>query len=201
MSTNIESRLEKLERANRRWRFLALAVSIVTVSGLMMAQVGPNPVAGVVRTKRLEVVNNFGVPVVTLDASDRGGQIQMMTGDGQLLLEALAGSLDVFNVEGQKLVRLSATKDGEGMLATYNHNGEGVVAIGATKDGEGAVTTYNGSGQKLVSISATDDGGAVSVWNTDGQAVSTIRTDENGNGEVGAWDVSGKGRTLTPSNH
>ncbi len=195
---NLEDRVAKLERGYRRWRGASLALGSVLVLGVVMGQAGVGRVPELVRTRKLEVVDSQGAAVVTLDTTPRGGRVLMMNSDGHLLMEASAGSLDIYNSEGQKLVRLSATKNGEGLMATYNRRGEGVVAVGVTKDGEGALTTYNGAGQKLVSLSATDQGGAVSVWNSTGQAVSTIRADEQGQGEVGAWNRQGKGRTLTP---
>jgi len=198
ITMTIEQRLDQLAAANRRWRFLAGVLGLMVASGLLMAQTGAGRVPEVVRTRKLEVVNAQGVAVVTLDAWERGGRILAMSNDGHLLFEAAAGSVNIYNFKGQKLVRLSATKDGEGLMATYNHNGEGVVAVGATKDGEGAFTTYNGAGQKLVSLSATDGGGAISVWNQTGQAIATMRTDGEGRGEVGAWNTEGQGRTLTP---
>lgn len=194
----IEQRLEALARSNRRWRMAACLMGLLTMAGLLMAQSGAVMVPELLRTRKLEVLNEQGVAVVTLEAGPRGGLITTTNGQGGLLLETEAGSFNIYNGQGQKLVRLSATKDGQGLVATYNHRGEGVVAMGSTKDGEGAFTTYNGSGQKLVSLSATDTGGALSVWSASGQAVSTIRADEQGSGEVGAWNSDGKGRTLTP---
>ena len=194
----IEERFEQLERVNRRWRTVALSLGLVIGAGLIMAQGGANHVADVIQIKRLEVINKKGVAVVTLESDQRGGRILTTTTDGNLLFETGGGEISLYNGQGQKLARLSATKNGEGMLATYNHNGEGVIALGATNDGKGAFTTYNGEGQKLVSISATDHGGAISVWSGAGQAVSTIRTNENGEGEVGAWNQDGKGQKLTP---
>ncbi len=195
----IEERLDHLEKANRRWRVFAVSLSLVLAVGLFMAQGRSQMVPDVIRAKKIEVVGKNGAPVVSLSAWDRGGRIHTMTNTGKMLFEATAGEVSVYNNKGQKLVKLSATKEGEGLLATYNHKGEGVVAIGATKEGEGALATYNGAGQKLVTITAADNGGAISVWNTTGEAICTARVDENGNGEVGAWNRDGKGRTLTPS--
>ena len=194
----IEDRFEQLARTNRRWRSTTLGLCLVAVTGLLMAQGGASHMPQVVQVRRLELVNKKGIPVITLESDERGGRIVTSSDQGQLLFETAAGELSIYNGQGQKLARLSATKDGQGMLATYNHDGEGVIALGATKDGKGAFTTYNGQGQKLVSLSATDQGGAISVWNNNGQAASTIRADERGNGEVGAWNHEGKGRKLTP---
>ncbi len=194
----MEQRFEQLARSNRRWRSVALGICLVAASGLLMAQGRVGAAPGVVQARRVEVINKKGVPVVILDAEERGGRIVTTSAQGDLYFETAAGAINIYNGRGQKLARLSATKDGQGMLATYNHNGEGVVALGATKDGKGAFTTYNGQGQKLVSLSANDSGGAVSVWNNTGQAISTMRADDRGYGEVGAWNHDGTGRKLTP---
>jgi len=194
----IEQRFARLERANRQWRMAALAMGLVLVTGLLMAQSGMGLRPDVIQTRRLEVLNKKGDAVITLESANRGGRIVTTDNEGALFFEVGAGEVSIYNGHGQKLTRFSATKEGQGMIATYNSNGEGVVALGATKDGKGAFTTYNGEGQKLVSLSASDNGGAISVWNHTGQAVSTIRTDENGSGEVGAWNHDGKGRKLTP---
>ena len=194
----IEERLDHLEKANRRWRTFAVSLSLVLAMGLFMAQGPGQIIPDVIRAKKIEVIGKNGSPVVSLSSWDRGGRIHAMTNSGKMLFESTAGEISVYNSNGQKLVKLSATKEGEGLLATYNHKGEGVVAIGATKEGEGALATYNGDGQKLVTITAADNGGAISVWNTTGEAICTARVDQDGNGEVGAWNRDGKGRTLTP---
>lgn len=195
----IDKRFEQLERSNRRWRALTITLCLVMGAGLLMAQAGPGAVPGVIQVQRLEIVTKQGVPVVVLEsAGDRGGRILTANKDGNIHFETVAGETSVSNGQGQKLVRLAATKDGQGMVTTYNLNGEGVVAVGSTKDGKGAITTYNGQGQKLITLSAMENGGAVSVWNNQGQAISTIRAGDDGKGEVGAWDHDGKGRRLTP---
>lgn len=195
----IEQRFERLEQANRRWRLATMVLVLVVVAGLLMAQGGASTGPDVIQTRRLDVLNKKGLPVITLDSGERGGRISTTDSLGRLFFEAEAGELSIYNEAGQKLARVGTTKEGQGMMVTYNHNGEGVVAIGATKDGKGALTTYNGNGQKQVTLSATEAGGAISVWNNHAQAASTIRADEDGNGEVGAWDRDGKGRKLTPA--
>ncbi len=121
----IEERLDHLEKANRRWRTFAVSLSLVLAMGLFMAQGPGQIIPDVIRAKKIEVIGKNGSPVVSLSSWDRGGRIHAMTNSGKMLFESTAGEISVYNSNGQKLVKLSATKEGEGLLATYNHKGEG----------------------------------------------------------------------------
>lgn len=74
------------------------------------------------------------------------------------------------------------------------------VYLGQAESGAGFLHLRSESGAERVSLGelVTGDGGTIRVHNETGQPVVTLLTDEKGNGEVGAWDRNGKGRTLKP---
>ena len=47
-------------------------------------------------------------------------------------------------------------------------------------------------------LGAVSDGGAVAVFNKTGEGIASMGADEYGNGEVGADNRKGMGRTLKP---
>jgi hypothetical protein len=70
-SSDVLARLERLERSNRRMRLVCLAslsVPLLTLVGWQTA----NPVAEILRVRRLEVVDERGVPLVTLGKERTG---------------------------------------------------------------------------------------------------------------------------------
>jgi len=83
-------------------------------------------------------------------------------------------------------------------VTTYQPNGKELVRLGATVEDEGTVTTYQHNGKELVRLTTNPNGGAIEVLNKTGEAIATMYTDEYGNGQVGAWNRKGRGRTLKP---
>lgn len=71
------------------------------------------------------------------------------------------------------------------------------VTIAATKEG-GAVAVANDYGKPSAGMLASEIGGHVAVFNSDGKPAASMVVKENGDGQVGAWDRYGKGRTLEP---
>ena len=113
-------------------------------------------------------------------------------------LEGGVGTVTTFNSKGQGLVMLSATGDGEGAVTTFNSTGRSLVELAVLEGGLGTVTTFNSEGQRLIELGATNNGGAIGVQNRTGQRVCTMMADEHGDGQIGAWDRKGEGRTLRP---
>jgi len=58
------------------------------------------------------------------------------------------------------------------------------------------VTTYSSSGKSLVNLGSTSNGGGIRVFNEAGEGIVSAVADDYGNGEVGAWNRKGEGRTL-----
>ena len=68
---------------------------------------------------------------------------EQFSGPGELTVKELT----VVNDEGKKLVALSTTVDGEGVVSTFSPEGKELVALGTTVDGEGGVWTTTKSGR------------------------------------------------------
>jgi hypothetical protein len=84
-----------------------------------------------------------------------------------------------------------------GLSVVNIETGKPLITLGGTDSG-GTVTTYSSSGEGLLELGGTDSGGAIYIYNKMGEGIVTLKADENGNGEVGAWNRNGKGRTLVP---
>ena len=144
---NLEARVERLERQNRRLKVVVALCVMIAGSVLLMGQRAPQAtqpaVPDVVRAKRIEVVNAAGTAVVTLMGWEHGGWIETRDNGGRRLFD------------------VSATDDGCGLLSTYNSQGQDTVALGGVKSGSGLFMIHDGKGGKLLGIGAGEDGTAV----------------------------------------
>jgi hypothetical protein len=104
----------------------------------------------------------------------------------------------VTNDAGDTVVSIGANDYGDGLVYTSSAKGKELVSLSAAESDYGMVTTYQPNGKKSVGLSGTENGGAIVVFNKTGETIVTLDADEYGNGEVGAWNRKGKGRTLKP---
>ncbi len=152
---NIEQRLDRLERQNRRLKGGLGLLLLTVVVGLLLGFAGQEKVPDVVKAKAFHVVTDDGKVLLKLEDT---------------LGLGIAGTLTAMNGKGQILVRLAATTGGEGAVVTMNGKGQELVSLMATTDGEGMVTTLDGKGQALVRLVATARGeGGVLVHDPSGK--------------------------------
>ncbi len=87
-----------------------------------------------------------------------------------------------------------------GMEMSDDENPLGFMA-GVSEKGGGYMYFNKGKNplRKMISINgANENGGSIKVLNKTGEEVVTLGVDEYGNGQVGAWNRKGVGRTLEP---
>ena len=86
---------------------------------------------------------------------------------------------------------------GYGGVETRSAKGKRLVTLTSTVNG-GRVDTYQPNGKMLVELGAGPNGGLIDILNMTGESIANMYADAYGNGEVGAWNRKGKGRTLQP---
>ena len=82
----------------------------------------------------------------------------------------------------------------------YDPKGKERLAMGVLGDLPG-IWMNDANEKRQVLLMGTDldfNGGYMSIFNKTGEEVITLQADEYGNGEIGAWNRKGKGRTLQP---
>ena len=206
----VEERLDRLERQNR-WLKAGLASLLVAAVATGLLVFAPqDTIPDLVEARAFHVVDENGAVLVKLEDSfgfslGLGGTITTLSNEGQKLVMLTAtmdgeGMVRTLNGKGQELVVLGTTVDGTGAVAIMNSKGQELVRLGATEGGTGAVTTMNGEGQELVTLGATVYGGAVRTLNGKGQELVKLGVLESGKGAVSAFDPSGMraAATLTP---
>jgi hypothetical protein len=152
----ITRRLEGLERSNRRLkRGLAALLSLTGLLGLVCllgpgsfsCSAGGNAPAGdVLRAKRIEVVNEKGVPVIALSADARGW-----------------GKIVTYREDQTQLVQMASTDDG-GTVAVAGAKGSLRAALAVAKQDYGTVFTLDGKNTRLITLAtaAFGDGAVLS---------------------------------------
>lgn len=207
---DIERRIERLERENRKLRRVLTVIVIAGCGGLLMAQATPEKAPETIRAQNIEVVDSDGKTRVWLGENDGGhGAIWTFNSGGHPIIKLTAttgaqagGAIVTLNGSGkendQELAVIGASVAGSGTFRTMNGNGQSLVELGVSEK-VGTITVYEG-GKAVSKIGALEsgDGGAIEIFNKTGQAVCTLEVDEYGNGRIGAWDRNGKGRTLKP---
>ena len=75
--SNLECRTEALERANRRWRYAAGLLALLTLTALTVAMKPPAHVPDLLQAKRIEVLAPDGKPAIILKADSEGSSLRL----------------------------------------------------------------------------------------------------------------------------
>ncbi|MCL5773104.1 MAG: hypothetical protein M1536_01800 [Firmicutes bacterium] len=162
---NLEERLLKLERENRRLRkyFFVLALLVLAplfASPIWIANATNSPKSinvDEITTKNLSIVNQEGKVVATLTADDKGG------------------SLAVFNNQGKAGADLFVTDNG-GILGIYNNQDKRVVALVAGDKG-GGLGIANNQEEVMAGLAVFDDGCNLTIFNNKKAVAKLSATD------------------------
>ena len=118
-----------------------------------------------------------------------------------------SGRVEVSSTTGKSTAVLTGIKEGVG-LSLHAAGEERVLMFAQEESGASmlhlrhptSTPEKNVNGVCLWSGGAADTGGELSIFNKTNEEVCTLKVDEYGNGLIGAWDRTGKGRTLKPGN-
>jgi len=126
---------------------------MVTMAGVVSMGAAANEVHDVVRTKKLQVVNDVGTELVYAGSSKGGhGFLTVNSKTGQPLVVVMAnprtddGALIVNSKTGQQIVAQLQSGTNGGLMILKNKTGESVVQLGVDKYGNGEVGAYNREG-------------------------------------------------------
>lgn len=197
----ISERLARLEldfaretaRLRRSARRLKAALSIVLVSStlVVLSAAGPvgNQASQVLRTKRIEIVDDVNRVVAALAVGDAGGQLDLWNADGtnaaRLTGSQRGGDLALWGPNGRAAAGLFAV-DGGGRLELYDPSGSLNGRLTASREG-GAFSLLNGLGKPGVIAAATERGGGVSACDSLGRPLAELAIIE-GAGQVHLFD-------------
>jgi len=203
---DLETRVEKLERQNRRLKAVFCALGLLVGAGLLVGQVAPEKIPDVIKARRFEVIPKEGPAagrsVVVLGASKLGGHIAAKNRDGEVSFlvahdDAGNGSLGISNAKGQEIVTLRAKDEGSGSLSTYNAEGQEIVSLTVCENRSGGVSTYNAEGQEIVCLASLESGGGgINTYSKKGQALVGLREVAPGNGGGAVLVFNGAGQTV-----
>jgi hypothetical protein len=195
-------RADAERRARRRGGWL-LGLACVLGAGALLAAAAPESFA-VVRTKRLEIVDDQNRVLALLAAGPDGGQLDLWASTGMNAARVGAtkagGDLSIWNVQGKPALG-AFVADAGGIVETYDNNGRmqtrvssargggqlilqnsfgkpGVLAM--AEDRGGGIAACDPAGRPLVELSVTDSGGLALVANRAGRTVGALRTNERG---------------------
>ncbi len=178
----LSERIDQLERENQRMRRALSALAATFAAAVLMGAaafeepgVSGTEVVDLIRAKRVEIVGEDGSVAVELNHRDNFGRIALRDDQGRLAVwlaarPAHGGAIFTLNRGVNKLVELSATVDGQGVVSTYDSMSDRrlVDLIPNTRAG-GAVVTYDGSGSRSMALSSSSDGlGVLAAYDRSG---------------------------------
>lgn len=183
-TTSIQDRIERLEarqsdlaRTANRWRMVSMLLAGAVLVGSVLGLAADPPPSDVLRAKRIEILNDSGEPVIFLDTWLEGGW------------------LHASNAQGVTSFSARVDQSQAGTVGVYDANGQRSVQLGVGESGHGQVTTQDRRGRPMVLLTGQAAGGTIDVFNATGSAVATTRVSASGAGELarralgGEWEV------------
>lgn len=151
----IEERLSELERSSRRWCSLAFglgAVLAVTVGiACSRGMAGKSEVTDVVRTRKLEILNEEGQSLILLSASQESAGLIIRDASGGPLVALLGandtGLMSVSNGAGITGATIQTGEGGGGILTIYNGLKNEAVVVQSNKANCGMIVVHDFNGK------------------------------------------------------
>ena len=132
---------------------------------------------GVVRTRRLEIINDDDEAVVVLTPSAKGG-----------------GLIFVNSAEDKNLVYIgSSVSNGNGLIHVNSTNEKNLVALGSDSEtGDGQIAIRNRNEERLISLSTNERSGWIRIEKTGNENLVFLGENTSGNGLLSLSNKSGK---------
>ena len=217
--TNIELRMNRLEKQVRIYRILAF-VLVIGFSGVLITGFKDKTAApDVIKAKSFQVVNDNDVVIAEMNSESGNGQITTMTPTGKKLFQAFTvtgggGGINTFDKDGEVNFKVTRTTDGGGYMALFNENRKEIFEVGTTTANSGyfrindkygeklAWLTYTEGGggyfslsgknnQELIKLSTPDAGGRVGIYNGDKKRINFLGAMDNQDGNITVYDKAG----------
>jgi hypothetical protein len=178
--SNIESRLARQERSNRRWRWLAV---VATVCLLLRLVLGAAPTASfdALTVARLEVVDPQGHLVGVLSGQDGSGALLLSAGADKGRVTVGGGSpqlplgVRLFNSAGQMAARIGVSEKGAGSVDVGSAKGNlRAVMVGDGVGGQAGFTVFDDSNDLRASLTGDDVSAAMLLATHKGKALTTM---------------------------
>lgn len=179
----IEARLQELEsnlastrqslRRTRRWLGMTGLGGVV----LMVAAAADLAVIDVIRTKRMEILDNSGNVVLAASSDADGGRLDIWTPKGCNVLRASAnengGDMAIWNCQGRSIAGLFANEQG-GEISIWNKDGGRSARLHDA--GQGGLLELKKDDRLRASIGGTMIGSAVELFDTKDARITSIST-------------------------
>lgn len=169
----IETRLAKLERANRRYKTILIIISSV-ISIVMITSFKNNFVPDLIQAKKFEVVDSKGNVLVRIGDFEGDGRVTTFNNFNNILTDIVAstdghGAAVFYNGGGKRNFVITNVSGGGGQLNINDNNEHQVVSIGRNNKNAGSFIIKNISGNSIVNITGdTNDDGAILTYKNGG---------------------------------
>jgi len=167
------TRLEKLERQNRRWRRGAAAILLAAGSLVLMAQAKAGSSPKVVQAAAFELVDKTGKVIATLDGRDAPSKVRFYITDGagndrfNLIVSGDGGLMRLAGAT-ERTASLVVGSNGPALLLEEpGRKAQVTLAIGQ----KGAVLSLTDQDQLGAALVAGPQGRAVAIYDANGKPV------------------------------
>ena len=147
--SDIEARVARLERANRRYR--GMLVALLVAAGAIATTAYDNSIPDVVRARRFEVIDTSGAILFEASSDADGGRAVVRRrggGGGMLFTNNAGGALGLLSPDGKVPVRAGISPKG-GLLVLTNEQDAFVLVAAADDSSGGAMILYDKNGREL----------------------------------------------------
>jgi hypothetical protein len=215
--SDIECRVEALEKANRRWRYAALSLASVVLIALVGGAAVPEEAPAVLQARRIEVLSPDGKPAIVLEAGNDGAMLRIAAPgkdhERAILLSANKESVNLALMKHAEAPLLNARVDDDGaVLALFDgrepsqdprgillrtqrptEGGPALTAIALTK---GPKTKEFRAGMFAMEPTETTDISYLLIGGSEGKQ-ATVRVNQQ-NGKLEVRDQGNKALWTTP---
>src|SRR4030095_2010827 len=152
MSTNLETRITRLEKTLRFYQLAFSGIVLVAIAFLISSFADKNnSVPDKLVAKAFEVVDENGKVLVNLGTYNGNGAITTYDKAGNYLVDIVSntsgfGNLNIYDGKGKPTLQLYNVKNGGGALAIKNKDGKDALLLGLMTSGSGHLTLHNSYG-------------------------------------------------------
>ena|GEM_PF-2505525 len=149
--SDLERRIEALEKVNRRWRYAAASLAGILLIALVSGGKSADDLPDLLQARRIEVLRPDGKPGIVLQANDKGSG---------LTIRAWAES----NKDRDPAVVLEAKKNGSGLSVTARGNDDQRgISFGANEESVGMMFMKHKEGP-LLRFDGNDEGASLALF-------------------------------------